>query len=106
MKKTGLCLFAILLTTLFAPPAAAAEQALLALTTPAPEFLQGPPAEFPGRGNGVCRIPTAFQPESCICPLIFAPVCGCDNVTYGNACFAACEVFSFTEGACEGDEVE
>ncbi|HYO15962.1 MAG TPA: Kazal-type serine protease inhibitor family protein [Thermoanaerobaculia bacterium] len=101
MKKICMCLFAILLTTLFSPPAAAAEQSAIQLTTPEPEFLQGRPAEFPGRGNGVCRIPTAFQPESCICPLIFDPVCGCDNRTYSNACFAACEVLSFTEGACD-----
>jgi Kazal-type serine protease inhibitor domain len=98
--KARVCLFAILLTTAFAPSAAASELATLELTTPAPELLQGPPADFPGQGNGVCRVPPPFRPENCICPQIFDPVCGCDGQTYSNACFARCEVFSFTEGAC------
>ena len=72
------------------------------LTTPEPEFLQGRPAEFPGHGNGVCRIPPPFQPEDCICILIFEPVCGCDGQTYSNSCFASCEVLVWTEGACDG----
>lgn len=62
--------------------------------------LPAPPADFPGGGNS-CRIPPPFQPENCICPLFFDPVCGCDRVTYSNACFARCEVKSFTPGACE-----
>lgn len=33
--------------------------------------------------SGVCRT----RPEAC--PEIFDPVCGCDGVTYSNACFAA-----------------
>ena len=62
--------------------------------------LQAQPDEFPGGGNS-CRIPPPFQRESCICPLFFDPVCGCNGQTYSNACFASCEVRSFTEGACE-----
>lgn len=110
MKKLITCTFAILALAFLAAPALAAEapatQATPAVQTgaaPEPLFLQnGPPAEFPGRGNA-CRIPPPFQPESCICPLVFDPVCGCNNQTYSNACFAACEVRSFTPGACEGD---
>ena len=64
--------------------------AALLLTCPA---LAQPPSH-------VCRIPPPFQPESCICPLIFDPVCGCDGQTYSNACFARCEVTFFTPGAC------
>ena len=66
-----------------------------------PLSLRSQPAEFPGGGSS-CRIPPPFQPESCICPLFFDPVCGCDGQTYSNACFARCEVRSFTPGACGG----
>lgn len=33
-------------------------------------------------GQGVCTL----EPE--FCPLVFEPVCGCDNADYNNACFA------------------
>jgi hypothetical protein len=104
MKKLALCLSAVLiLTALTALPAAAAAPAAPAWNqAPEPVFLQGGgPAEFPGGGNS-CRIPPAFQPESCICPLFFDPVCGCNGQTYSNACFAQCEVKTFTAGACDG----
>ena len=36
-----------------------------------------------------------------ICPGVFDPVCGCDNVTYSNSCLAiAAGVTSFTSGDC------
>lgn len=87
-------LFLLLALCAFALPAAADPG-----TAPAAPVLQAQPDEFPGGGNS-CRIPPPFQPESCICPLIFDPVCGCDGQTYSNACFARCEVRSFTPGAC------
>lgn len=109
MKKIPACVFAILLATLFclpavAAPAQTASPGLTALPSTVPDVLlvrNGPPAEFPGHGN-VCRIPPPFQRESCICPLFFDPVCGCNGQTYSNACFASCEVRSFTAGACGG----
>ena len=46
--------------------------------------------------TGVCEI----KPETCI--EIFAPVCGCDDNTYSNGCFAALAGISVLhEGNCD-----
>ncbi len=40
----------------------------------------------------------------CVCDMMYAPVCGKDGNTYGNACAAACEGIRIAyEGECEGD---
>lgn len=98
MQKLALVPLCLLLLAALAVPVSAAEPQS---AKPEPVFLQGgPPDEFPGGGNA-CRIPPPFQRESCICIQLFDPVCGCDGRTYSNACFASCEVRSFTPGACE-----
>lgn len=49
--------------------------------------------------QGVCR----DIPEACY--LVYDPVCGCDGVTYGNACQAAMAQMSIDyEGECSGDD--
>ena len=42
------------------------------------------------------------QPQlDCNCILIYDPVCGCDSITYGNSCEAACAgIKSWTPGEC------
>jgi hypothetical protein len=42
-----------------------------------------------------------------ICPMIWLPVCGCDDVTYSNSCvaFHATGVTSWTPGECAGNTI-
>jgi hypothetical protein len=60
-------------------------------------------------GSQTCVDPSLINPDA-ICPAIWAPVCGCDNVTYANDCVAtnAGGVTSWTQGECTVgvDEIE
>jgi Kazal-type serine protease inhibitor domain/Pacifastin inhibitor (LCMII) len=61
------------------------------------EYCEFPPETQCGSGDqtGFCAVP----PE--VCTLDFNPVCGCDGVTYGNACGAAAAGVSVaSEGEC------
>jgi hypothetical protein len=51
--------------------------------------------------NGCQTCECLPPPRECICPAIFAPVCGADGNTYGNACQAGCaEVEVAAQGEC------
>ena len=38
----------------------------------------------------------------CICPFIYAPVCGCDGVMYNNSCLANCQGVAHTPAVPNG----
>ena len=50
-------------------------------TCPKGQFCSAPLA-------GVCSGTGTCAPQPQICPMVYMPVCGCDNLTYGNTCEA------------------
>jgi hypothetical protein len=48
----------------------------------------------------------ACEPRPEVCPLVYKPVCGCDNKTYSNSCAAAMAGVNVDyEGACEPEPI-
>ena len=39
---------------------------------------------------------------TCICPMIYMPVCGCDGVMYSNSCLADCQGVAHTPAVSNG----
>ncbi len=63
----------------------------------ADEWCDYPDGTMCGAGDqsGTCQV----RPQAC--PAVFAPVCGCDNMTYSNGCVAnSAGVDVYTQGAC------
>ncbi|MGC4087983.1 MAG: hypothetical protein QM756_08810 [Polyangiaceae bacterium] len=61
------------------------------------------PDSYCAAAAGACGGPGTCQSRPTICTFLYKPVCGCDDITYGNACAAAAAGISVvSEGECPG----
>ncbi len=59
--------------------------------------------EQPGAEAGTLTVCMGKPIKGVNCLDVYRPVCGCNGVTYSNACYAnIAGVKSYTEGTCEG----
>jgi hypothetical protein len=73
-----------------------------------PSLLCTPAVKKTGcKGDDACPIEKICHESrcvDCVCPEVWAPVCGVDGVTYGNACEARCAHVEIAhEGPCEAE---
>src|ERR1044071_4807042 len=97
-------LLALALAASMALPAAAQQKASPPTGPECKDNGQCDRAQYCQKRAGKCSGPghCVVRPQNCI--EIFDPVCGCDNVTYSNFCFAAMVGVNVQHaGACKSD---